>query len=61
MRGLPREVSNEGWGEIMGVGRPIYEAGRLEWDGTLVEQPRPHHLIPIIGFLEESFVMFEAE
>lgn len=47
--------------EKLGVRRPIFEAGRLEWDKTLGEQPRPHNLIPIIGFLEESFVMFEAE
>lgn len=45
----------------LGAGRPIFEAGGLEWDKTLVEQPRPHNLIPIIGFPEESLVMFEAE
>lgn len=43
------------------VGRPVVEAGRLEGDKTLAEQPRPHNLFPIIGFPGEVLVMFEAE
>lgn len=43
------------------VGHPIVEAGRLEGDEMLEEQPRPHNLFPIIGFPGEFLVMFEAE
>lgn len=47
--------------EKLEVGCPIVEAGRLEGDKMLAEQPRPHNLIPIIGFPGEFLVMFEAE
>lgn len=43
------------------VGHSIVEAGRLEGDKTLAEQPRPHNLFPIIGFPGEFLVMFEAQ
>lgn len=43
------------------VGRPVVEAGRLEGDKMLAEQPRPPNLFPIIGFPGEFLLMFEAE
>lgn len=52
------------WGTRMRdwwVGWPVFGAEWLEGNKTLVEQPRPDNLIPIIGIPGEFLVLLRAE